>query len=181
VRASPPSRAQRALALADAPPHAPIPELVSACQPDLILLLGDLEPAWTDGLAEIELPKLGVLGNHDAPDALSVVGAEDLHLRVVEWGDLTFAGFGWTDEEQAAELLERLPAADVLLTHVPPAGVNDEPDDPVHRGSPALRAWVEQHWPRLLLHGHTYPAMPVGQLGPTRIVYVRGAAPVELS
>jgi Icc-related predicted phosphoesterase len=170
-----------ALALADAPPHAPIPELVSALDPELILLLGDLEPAWTDGLAEIELPKLGVLGNHDAPDALAAVGAEDLHLRVVEWGGLTFSGFGWTDESQAAEQLERLPAADVLLTHVPPAGVNDDPEDPHHCGSPALRAWVEQHEPRLLLHGHTYPAMPVGQLGPTRIVYVRGAAPVELS
>jgi uncharacterized protein len=177
VRASPPPRARRALALADAPPHAPIPELVSALEPELILLLGDLEPAWTDGLAEVELPKLGVRGNHDAPDALAAVGAEDLHLRVVEWGGLTFAGFGWDDEAQVAQL----PAADVLLTHVPPAGVNDDPADPHHCGSPALLAWVERHRPRLLLHGHTYPAMPVDRLGPTRIVYVRGAAPVELS
>jgi uncharacterized protein len=167
----------RALALADAPPHAPIPELVAACDPQLILLLGDLEPAWTDGLAEVALPKLGVRGNHDSEGALEAVGAEDLHLRSLDWGGLTFAGFGWADESQVA----RLPAADVLLTHVPPAGVNDDPDDPLHRGSPALRAWVERNEPRLLLHGHTYPALPVGRLGPTRIVYVRGAVPVELS
>ena len=169
-----------ALALADEPPHAPIPELVAALEPDLILLLGDLEPAWTDGLASIDLPKLGVRGNHDAPDALDAVGAEDLHLRVVEWGGLSFAGFGWTAEEEADRLLEQLPGADVLLTHCPPAGVNDDPDDPVHRGSPALRAWVDRHRPRLLLHGHTYPAMPVGQLDTTRVVYVRGAVPVQL-
>jgi len=149
--------------------------------PELILLLGDLEPAWTDGLAEIQLPKLGVRGNHDAPDALAAVGAEDLHLRVVDCGGLSLGGFGWTDESHAAEQLERLPAADVLLTHVPPAGINDDPADPHHRGSPALLAWVERQRPRLLLHGHTYPALPVGQLGPTRIVYVRGAVPVELS
>ena len=170
-----------ALALADEPPHAPIPELVGALEPQLILLLGDLEPAWTDGLAAVELPKLGVRGNHDGADALAAVGASDLHGRVVERGGLTFGGFGWTAEEQAGDLLARLPAADVLLSHAPPAGVNDDPDDPIHCGSPALRAWVEQHRPRVLLHGHTLPAIPVRWLGPTRIVYVRGATPVELA
>jgi uncharacterized protein len=182
-----------ALALADEPPHAPVAELVAALEPRLILLLGDLEPAWTDGLAGVELPKLGVRGNHDAPDALEAVGAEDLHLRVVEWGGLRFAGFGgsprysdagneWTEEE-AEEMLARLPPADILLTHSPPAGVNDEPDDHVHRGSAALREWVERCEPRLLLHGHTLPdpARCVKQLGPTRVIHVRGAVPVELS
>jgi Icc-related predicted phosphoesterase len=157
-------------------------------------LLGDLEPAWTDGLAAVDLPKLGVRGNHDAPDALTAVGAEDLHLRVAELSGLTFAGFGgspryspeggnqWTEEE-AEEMLARLPAADVLLTHSPPEAVNDEPDDRAHRGSAALRAWVERHRPAWLLHGHTLPdpARAVTQVGPTRVVHVRGALPLELS
>ncbi|MGH2804917.1 MAG: metallophosphoesterase family protein, partial [Thermoleophilaceae bacterium] len=133
----------RVLALADAPPHAPVPDLVAASAPELILLLGDLEPAWTDGLAGVDLPKLGVRGNHDAGDALRGVDAEDLHLSRVELGSLSFCGLGgsprysleggneWTEEEAEA-LVARLPAADVLLTHSPPAGVNDEPDDPVH-------------------------------------------------
>jgi uncharacterized protein len=135
-----------------------------------------------------------VRGNHDAPDALAAVGAEDLHLRSVELGGLTFAGFGgspryspeggnqWTEEE-AEQMLERLPAADVLLTHSPPEGVNDEPDDRAHRGSAALRAWVERFEPAWLLHGHTLPdpAKQVHQLGPTRVVYVRGAVPIELA
>jgi uncharacterized protein len=183
----------RVLALADQPPHAPIAELVAANRPDMIVLLGDLEPAWTDGLAGVDLPKLGVLGNHDASDALSAVGAEDLQLRRVELGGLSFSGFGgsprysrdgeneWTEEE-AAELVERLPAADVLLTHSPPAGVNDDPEDPAHRGSPALRDWVERNRPAWLLHGHTvpHPDRRVHQLGDTRVVYVRGAAAVDL-
>jgi Icc-related predicted phosphoesterase len=171
-----------ALALADEPPHAPIPDLVAALEPELILLLGDLEPAWTDGLASVDLPKLGVRGNHDAPDALEAVGAEDLHLRTASWGGLTFAGFGWTAEADASELLARLPRADVLLTHSPPAGVNDDPDDPMHCGSPALREWVERTQPGLLLHGHTQPdpRRPVRRLGPTRVVHVRGAVPIEL-
>ena len=184
----------RILAFADEPPHGPIAELVAAYEPDLIVLLGDLEPAWTEGLESVELPKLGVLGNHDAEDALAAVGAEDLQLRRVEVGGVSFSGFGgsprysrdggneWTEKE-AAKLVARLPAADVLLTHSPPAGVNDEPDDPAHSGSPALREWVERNRPAWLLHGHTlpHPARLVKRLGETRVVHVRGAAAVELT
>jgi Icc-related predicted phosphoesterase len=184
----------RILALADEPPHGPIDELVASYKPDLIVLLGDLEPAWTDGLAPIDLPKLGVLGNHDAEDALAAVGAEDIQLRRVEVGGLSFSGFGgspryspdganqWTEKE-AEKLVGRLPAADVLLTHSPPAGVNDDPGDPVHRGSPALREWVERQRPAWLLHGHTlpHPARRVHRLGDTQVVHVRGAAALELT
>jgi uncharacterized protein len=184
----------RILAFADEPPHGPIGELVAAYKPDLIVLLGDLEPAWTEGLAAIDLPKLGVLGNHDADEALAAVGAEDIQLRRVEVGGLSFSGFGgsprysrdggneWTEKE-AEKAMKRLPAADVLLSHSPPEGVNDEPDDQAHRGSPALRAWVEQNRPAWLLHGHTlpHPAHRVKRLGDTRVVHVRGAAALELT
>jgi Icc-related predicted phosphoesterase len=184
----------RILAFADEPPHGPIAELIAANRPDLIVLLGDLEPAWTEGLAAVDLPKLGVLGNHDAQDALSVIGAEDVQLRRVEVNGLSFSGFGgsprysreganeWTEKE-ARELVGRLPAADVLLTHSPPAGVNDEPDDPAHRGSPALREWVEHHRPAWLLHGHTlpHPARRVRRVGETRVVHVRGALALDLN
>jgi uncharacterized protein len=156
-------------------------------------VLGDLEPAWTEGLAEVGLPKLGVRGNHDADGALAAVGVEDLHLRRAEVGGLGFCGFGgsprysrhggneWTEEE-AELMLAALPPADVLLAHSPPEGVNDEPDDRVHRGSPALRAWIERHRPAWLLHGHTlpHPVRRVTRLGSTRVVHVRGAVPIQL-
>ncbi len=179
--------------LADEPPHRPIAELVEALGPELILVLGDLEPAWIEGLAEVDLPKLGVRGNHDADDSLEAVDVRDLHLASAEVGGLSFAGFGgspryrphggnqWTEEE-AERMMALLPPADVLLTHSPPAGVNDEPDDRAHRGSPALRDWVERHEPGWLLHGHTlpHPGRAVHRLGPTRVVHVRGAVPIEL-
>jgi Icc-related predicted phosphoesterase len=184
----------RILAFADEPPHGPIDELVAAYEPDMIVLLGDLEPAWTEGLESVELPKLGVLGNHDAEDALAAVGAEDLQLRRVDVGGVSFSGFGgsprytrdggneWTEKE-AEKMVARLPPADVLLAHSPPAGVNDEPDDPAHSGSPALREWVERNRPAWLLHGHTlpHPARLVKRLGETRVVHVRGAAALELT
>ena len=81
--------------------------------------------------------------------------------------------------------MARLPAADVLLAHSPPEGVNDEPDDRAHRGSPALRAWVERNRPGWLLHGHTLPnpAARVSELGPDArgSRARRGAARAELS
>jgi uncharacterized protein len=166
---------------------------VAAVEPDLVLLLGDLEPAWTDGLESVTLPKLGVRGNHDAPDALTRLGVEDLHLTSAVAGGLTFAGFGgspvysrhatneWTEQE-ATKMLEGLPPADILLAHSPPAGVNDDPGDPVHSGSPALLAWLERHQPAVLLHGHTLPdpARRTTRVGPTRVVHVRGAVPLDL-
>lgn len=183
----------RVLALADAPPPRPIVELVELVQPELVVVLGDLEPAWIDGLQDVDVPRIGVRGNHDDERTLSAAGVEDVHLRRVLAGGLSFAGFGgsprysrdgpneWS-EAQAAALVELLPPADVLLTHSPPAGINDEPDDPVHRGSPALRAWVERHRPAWLLHGHTTPrpGRRSDRLAGTRIVHVRGATTVEL-
>lgn len=159
-----------------------------------MLVLGDLEPAWTEGLRDVSLPKLGVRGNHDAADSLDLLGVRDLHLASAEVGGLRFVGFGgsprysphggneWTEEEASA-MLTRLPAADVLLTHSPPEGINDEPDDRAHRGSAALREWVERERPAWLLHGHTlpHPARVVRELGPTRVVHVRGAVPIELA
>jgi Icc-related predicted phosphoesterase len=181
----------RVLALADERPRRPIAEIVASARPELIVLVGDLEPAWLDGLAQVEAPKLGVHGNHDAPALLASVGAQDIHLRRVTVGGLRFVGlagsprysrdgrYEWT-EEQAAQLVARLPAADVLVTHTPPAGVNDEPDDPVHRGWTALRGWVQRERPAWLLHGHTTPPCPVRRFGATRVAHVRGAAILDL-
>ena len=80
-------------------------------------------------------------------------------------------------------MLARLPAADVLLTHSPPEGVNDEPDDHVHsrvasaarvgRAPPAGAGCCTATCCR------TRRARCIGR-GPTRVVLVRGALPFEL-
>jgi uncharacterized protein len=176
----------RVLALADEPP-AFVPTDV-----DAVLWLGDLEPAWVEPIRALGVPKLGVHGNHDAPGVLADFGVLDVHLRVERLGELTVVGFQGSPryrpdapyqltQEEAEELVEHLPAADVLLTHTPPFGVNDEPDDPAHTGFAALRGWVQRQRPGWLLHGHTQPRA-VGattQLGDTRVVHVHGATIVS--
>jgi len=70
---------------------------------------------------------------------------------------------------------------DILITHGPPAGVNEGADGP-HRGLNAVRRAVEWMRPRLLLHGHVHPYGRVipreAQLGQTR-VHQRRRSPAD--
>ena len=142
----------RLLALADEEPPADPVELVARNHADGVLTLGDLRPEWIASLDRLDLPRLGVHGNHDAEHALVGAGVEDLHLARAEIGAWSFTGFEgcvrYRDgphqytQRQASRLVRRLPAADVLLCHCPPAGVNDEPDDRAHVASrPCASGW----------------------------------------
>ena len=183
----------RVLVIADRPPR-PDPRVYLAQQRvDAILCLGDLQVSWREGIAETALPKLGVYGNHDEEPYMESAGIEDVHLRAVALGGARFAGFEGCvryqprggrqyTRAQAGRMVRRLPGAEVLLCHCPPWGVNDDPEDPAHVGWVALRDWVEEHEPRYLLHGHTYPrpGRRVTRVGETEVVYVAGLRAVEL-
>jgi uncharacterized protein len=182
----------RLLAFADEQPPVDATDLVASNQPDAVVTLGDLEPDWIASLAGLGLPRLGVHGNHDGECELTAAGVRDLHLSRAKVGGWSFAGFEgcvrYADgphqytQVEATELARRLPAADVLLCHCPPWGVNDDPNDPAHAGFVALREWVDRHQPRYLLHGHTTPdpRTRVHRLGHTEVIWVRGAATIVL-
>ncbi|HEX8103628.1 MAG TPA: metallophosphoesterase [Solirubrobacteraceae bacterium] len=182
----------RLLVLADEPPRADPAELVAQNAPAAVVTLGDIVPEAIAGLRSVGVPRVGVHGNHDAVGALAPLGIRDLHLGRIELGGWSFAGFEGCvryrpgphqfTQAEAGRLAARLPPADVLVCHCPPRGVNDEPGDPAHVGFDALRAWVERHRPRYLLHGHTTPdpRTRVSRLGDTEVVWVRGARVVEL-
>ena len=61
-----------------------------------------------------------------------------------------------------------------MLAHSPPLGVNDDADDRAHVGLAGLREYVEREHPAMLLHGHTYPPLPVERWGDTEVRHVRG-------
>ena len=183
--------------LADEPPQGDPAEFARRGSIDAVVTIGDLNAATLDPLDHLRLPKLGVHGNHDPPGTLMAGGVEDVHMRCIEVGGWTFAGFEGCvryrsvpsgahhqrTQRQARRLVRKLPGADVLVTHCPPAGVNDEPDDPAHVGFEALNDWVAEHRPRYLLHGHTQPdpRTRVGRVGDTTVIWVRGARVVELA
>ena len=185
----------RLLAVADQEPHIPLERLVRHHRPDVVALLGDLEPEWVDHLGRFaDLPVLGVYGNHDDGRYLEARNTTDLHLTTAEVGDLTFTGFQGCvrykrgaplqyTQQEAKRLARRLPAADVLLSHAPPRGVHEEPyEDRAHEGFEALLTYVERVQPRLALHGHT-PAPPRRsvRIGATPVVHVVGAQLLEVA
>jgi Icc-related predicted phosphoesterase len=179
-----PDLSLRALVLADERPYVPLEQLL-ARDVDLVLCLGDLTRVDLEPLGSARVPKLGVHGNHDDGGEFTGLGIESVHLRRVELGGLSFGGFSGSHEygreprytwsqKQASRLLRRFAHVDVMLAHSPPLGVNDDADDPAHIGLAGLREYVEREHPAVLLHGHTYPPLPVDRLGTTAVRHVRG-------
>ncbi|MCK4299983.1 MAG: hypothetical protein KAX80_10650, partial [Planctomycetes bacterium] len=61
-------------------------------EPDVVISCGDVpRDVLKRVLSALAAPCLGVLGNHDP--AVAPSGLQDVHLRVVEEGGVTFGGF----------------------------------------------------------------------------------------
>jgi uncharacterized protein len=183
----------RVLALADKRPPMDPGLMATKMGVQAVVCLGDLDRAWIEPLTRLRLPKLGVHGNHDPPDLLREVEVDDLHGRRTSVRGMTVAGFEGCvrygrggphhyTQRQVARLARRLPAAEVLICHCPPLGINDDPDDPAHVGFEGLRAWVDRHRPRHLLHGHTHPVagLAATRYGDTRVHWIAGARVLQL-
>jgi Icc-related predicted phosphoesterase len=169
---------------------------------DLVIGCGDLPADYLDALATVYgAPLIFVRGNHDPPGRQGDYPREaEIDGRVVSEKGLLIAGLEgsirysdgphqYTEGQmmrkvQALRLRLRLRHPDILITHGPPAGVNEGPDAP-HHGLQAVRRAVEWMRPRLLLHGHVHPygrELPrEGQLGETRVINVVGHRLIELA
>jgi hypothetical protein len=131
-------------------------------------------------------------------------GAINADRQVVDIGGLRIAGLGgclrynsgpnqYTQRQQARRALglrgrarwRRLRdgrGVDVLLTHAPPRGVGDGPDQP-HRGFDCYHRLVSALQPVALLHGHVHPygaAVPSHLLGGTTVANVTGWQLLEI-
>ena len=169
---------------------------------DLVLGCGDLPADYLDALCTVYgAPLLFVRGNHDPPKRQGdyPLGA-DIDGRVVMEKGLAIAGLEgsirysdganqYTEKQMMAKVLALrlrlgLRRPDILITHGPPAGVNEGTDAP-HQGLKAVRRAVEWMHPRLLLHGHVHPygrdIVREAQLGETRVINVVGHRLIELA
>jgi Icc-related predicted phosphoesterase len=183
----------RVLALADKRPPLDPALMAEQMGVEAVVCLGDLDRAWIEPLAHLRLPRFGVHGNHDPEDLLREVEVQDLHGRRTSLCGMTFAGFEGCvqyghggpyhyTQKAATKIAKRLPAADVLLTHCPPLGINDDPDDPAHVGFAGLRDWVDRHEPRHVLHGHVHPVagQVMSRIGATKVHWIQGARVITL-
>lgn len=170
---------------------------------DGIVGAGDLAPDYLGFLADaFHAPLIYVRGNHDRgenwddrrPHLPRPLGRDTDELR-----GLRVAGLSWPgraggqaihDEgaawRQAIGLWLRLRGKrpHVVLSHVPPRGVGDVPEDHYHRGFAAYRWLWRRLAPRLWIHGHTALSAVSGwrqDWGGTTFVNATGAVLVEFA
>ena len=200
-----PARPVRLLAVSDEPEAALDFEINrDGIRPiDGIVGAGDLKPEYLDFLANaFNVPLLFVLGNHDRGG-----GWEEEKRHVPEpmdgaWHEISglrIAGLSWpTDRDDraihdesaawrqvaAGYLKLRGRNADVIVSHVPPLGLGDTPEDHYHRGFAAYRWLCERLNPALWIHGHTSIAAVDNwwlTSGSTTLVNATGAVVIEVT
>ncbi|MFQ6547117.1 metallophosphoesterase family protein [Aestuariibius sp. 2305UL40-4] len=144
---------------------------------DLVIGAGDFAQR-RDGLADYmaKLEPFGkkaiyVAGNNESFDELvDATSALCLQGDVTMRGNIAIGGIGgatpplppipWESwdltEDAAANLLDRIAKADILISHSPPKGAADEHSRTGPIGSTAVRAAVERLQPHYLLCGHVH-------------------------
>lgn len=173
---------------------------------DVIVGCGDLEPDHLAFLADsFRAPLVYVRGNHDrgggweaglaqVPEPL----ADGRFTDVGDWGmrllALSWPAPGASDaqrDERSAWWQVLRPGFSlhapsrpaIVVSHVPPRGSGDDPNDPYHTGFAAYRWLLRRLKPVLWLHGHTpLPAASAwkSQVGPSTVVNVTGSVLIEL-
>ncbi|NJF24132.1 metallophosphoesterase [Thermococcus sp. Bubb.Bath] len=168
-------------------------EALPALSPDLLLVAGDITNFGGARTAERVLEPLlnvgtsliAVFGNcdgKDVPSLLEELGAS-AHDKRVEVSGLGIVGLGGSNttpfntiwelsEEDIGSILERnYHPGDLILSHAPPYGTKaDRIHSGIHVGSRALRKFIEEKQPPLVLTGHIHEARSVDTIGETLVV-----------
>lgn len=169
---------------------------------DGIIGAGDLEPDYLTFLADaFKAPLLYVRGNHDRGanwSGLDNVLPRALDARADNLAGVAVAGLGWPGDErgqamrdetgawgQALNLMLHLRGQrpPIVVSHVPPRGLGDTPEDHYHLGFAAYHWLCRRLNPRLWIHGHTALAAATDwrqDWGNTTLVNVTGAVLIEL-
>ena len=145
---------------------------------ELVVSCGDMPPVYLEFITSIlNVPLLYVRGNHDERYDERPPGGENLHLKIVRFNGLVFAGLEgsmkynkgkiqYTDGQMRWKVLGMAPAmlwnrwrrghgVDILVTHSPAYGIHDAEDLP-HTGFKALLQFMRWYRPRYMVHGHVH-------------------------
>lgn len=141
---------------------------------DLILSCGDLKQEYLEFLVTMAgKPLYYVHGNHDKgyieypPE-----GCECLDDHIIDFQGVRILGLGgcmlynggpfqYSEKEMAGRIrrlrsrLKKTGGVDIVITHAPPRGYGDAPDN-AHRGFEAFLPLLEEVKPRYLIHGHVH-------------------------
>jgi uncharacterized protein len=169
-------------------------------KPDIILTLGDLEPWMVEDIYNLNIPKIGIYGNHENTDFFEKTNTQNIHMKTYEFKGIKFTGFQGAfkykphshrdlyTQEEASLLIDSLPQADIVISHSPPYGIHDNinvPESP-HQGFQGLNTYIEKHAPQYLFHGHTHPKSTSEdnilktKKGETQVIWSYGANIIEI-
>jgi uncharacterized protein len=144
---------------------------------NLLVSCGDMPVHYLDIVTSaLNVPLFYVRGNHDESYESHGPGGDNLHLRIMNFRGYSFAGLEgsinynqgrvqYTEGQMLSNVLYLMPrflvmrsmrgyGLDVMVTHSPPKGIHDIPDDRAHRGFRAFLYLIQWACPRYLIHGH---------------------------
>jgi len=162
-------------------------------KPDVVLIAGDVTNFGTsreaervlEPLLDLRIPVIAVHGNcdgRDVPEYLERLGVS-AHNRRVEVEGVGIVGIGGSNitpfntiwelrEEVIEDILKRnYRPGDIILSHTPPYGTKvDLTRSGLHVGSKALRRFIEENRPPLVVTGHIHEARGVDMISGTLVV-----------
>ena len=162
---------------------------------DLVISCGDLSAKYLEFIATMgRAPVLYVPGNHDVRYVQEPPeGCDCIDGQFVTFNGLRILGLGgcrWyrpgpyqvTEREMTRKIrrlrwqIRRHKGVDIVVTHAPPEGVGDAPDN-AHRGFAALIDLIDKYHPTYLLHGHVHSNYETNfvrerEYGGTRVINV---------
>lgn len=141
---------------------------------DLIVSCGDLNGEYLSFLTTLTaIPVLYVMGNHDDKyDNVPPEGCICIEDDIYEFGGIRLLGLGgsfrykpgknqYTEKEMRKRVsklwmkLLRKKGFDILVTHAPAYGVNDDMDR-CHRGFEVFLELINKYHPKYFVHGHVH-------------------------
>lgn len=150
---------------------------------DALFLLGDIDYYELRHIdKEIDCPKFGVLGNHDAPDYFNNTNIVNLHQQVVTFKGITLAGFqgspvykkpyfGQHTEEEVYDFVSRIPSVDIFIAHSNLQSTLNLDKTDAHRGFASFTEYIDKKSPKYFAHGHLHESK-VTQIGETTLISV---------
>lgn len=139
--------------------------------PDVVFFLGDVFYSDIEAVMDCKelanIPKVGIIGNHDSHDILKEFGIGDLHLKTTEICGYKVGGFGgsikYKDDisylmytnKQSEEVLANFEPCDILITHDKPC-FKKPLIVHAHSGLTGIAKYIERCEPKYVLHGHVH-------------------------
>jgi Icc-related predicted phosphoesterase len=142
--------------------------------PDLIIICGDITQFGPENIAinilnQIKIKTLAIHGNIDTNGVIKAIdnsNAINIHLKKIIINKIPFIGIGGETQissdlkikinNSKKTLDELLNGSSIIVTHIPPHGLQDKIFLGLHSGSKNLKKIINKYAPRLILCGHIH-------------------------